>query len=216
MRAEWMFCTIAGLTQEQACALAELFGGQHSLLGKPKRACIADLIAFLVHRSQDLRLWPQLCTVGHACHRTLHLVTQHVYPLVTHNSAWHRLPWRRRQRVVCHNDPATLRVAAGVGCGRCGRCARRGGCGACRHLRTSWRWPSPAWAASPCAPGERGLSAPCAATNPHCAPFIQMLSAAPLCQHHYKTFTVTAFEEVEPGRLCWSCSEALSDKLAEM
>lgn len=54
----------AGLTQEQACALAELFGGQHSLLGKPKRACIADLIAFLVHRSQDARLWPQLCTVG--------------------------------------------------------------------------------------------------------------------------------------------------------
>jgi hypothetical protein len=54
---------MAGLTQEQAGALAELFGGQHSLLGKPKRACIADLIAFFVHRSQDQRLWPQLCTV---------------------------------------------------------------------------------------------------------------------------------------------------------
>jgi hypothetical protein len=65
MGAEMMFCIIAGLTQEQACALAELFGGQHSLLGKPRRACIADLIAFLVHRSEDQRLWPQLCTVGH-------------------------------------------------------------------------------------------------------------------------------------------------------
>ena len=58
---------VAGLTQEQARALAELFGGQHSLLGRPRRACIADLIAFLVHRSQDQRLWPQLCTVGSRC-----------------------------------------------------------------------------------------------------------------------------------------------------
>ena len=53
----------AGLSQEQASALAELFGGQHSLLGRPRRACIADLIAFLAHRSEDARLWPQLCTV---------------------------------------------------------------------------------------------------------------------------------------------------------
>lgn len=59
----------AGLSQEQAAAIAELFGGQHSLLGKPKRACIADLIAFYVHRSPDQRLWPQLCTVClmHCC-----------------------------------------------------------------------------------------------------------------------------------------------------
>lgn len=55
--------TLAGLSQEQAGALAELFGGQHNLLGKAKRACIADLIAFFVHRSEDHKLWPQLCTV---------------------------------------------------------------------------------------------------------------------------------------------------------
>lgn len=54
----------AGLNFEQASALAALFGGQHSLLARPRRACIADLIAFLHNRSASSLLWPQMCTVG--------------------------------------------------------------------------------------------------------------------------------------------------------
>lgn len=77
--AELILIFVAGLSQEQAGALAELFGGQHSLLGEPKRACIANLIAFFVHRSEDTRLWPQLCTVRYAFVPSLQLILSHRY-----------------------------------------------------------------------------------------------------------------------------------------
>lgn len=63
--------SMLGLNFEQTSAVAALFGGQHTLLPCPRRACIADLIAFLHQHSSSDFLWPQLCTVWEAALRAV-------------------------------------------------------------------------------------------------------------------------------------------------
>ena len=54
----------AGLSVEQAGALAELFAGQWSLLPGRRRANACDLIKFVKRYSADTALWEQLCVVS--------------------------------------------------------------------------------------------------------------------------------------------------------
>ena len=134
---------VVGLSQEQAGALAELFGGRHSLLGRPRRACIADLIAFLAQRSENEHLWPQLCTVRSKLAASLLRRCEEPHRGST-GAAGSKHSWS-------FEHAPDLRCRYGTR--GCGRCARRGACATCRPLPTSCRSPSPASAASLCARG---------------------------------------------------------------
>ena len=53
----------AGISVDQAGALAELLGGQRSLLPVRRRPTICDLIKLLKRYSADPVLWDELCPV---------------------------------------------------------------------------------------------------------------------------------------------------------
>jgi len=57
------YVTCAGLSLDQAGALAELLGGQRSLLPVRMRTTICDLIKLLKRYSAEPVLWEQLCPV---------------------------------------------------------------------------------------------------------------------------------------------------------